>query len=93
MDRESDNFTAELLLKQLGTLVAEPGTTAAGRRLVRSTLADAGVPLAGVRIVDGSGLSLLDRAHGARARRRSCVPPGATPSCGRRSSPRSRSPA
>ncbi len=61
MDRQSDNFTAELMLKQLGTLVAEPGTTAAGAAFVRSTLADAGVPLAGVRIVDGSGLSLLDR--------------------------------
>ncbi len=61
MDRESDNFTAELLLKQLGTLVGNPGTTAAGAAYVSSTLADAGVPLAGVRIVDGSGLSLLDR--------------------------------
>jgi D-alanyl-D-alanine carboxypeptidase/D-alanyl-D-alanine-endopeptidase (penicillin-binding protein 4) len=61
MDRQSDNFTAELMLKQLGTLVAEPGTTAAGAAFVRSTLADADVPLAGVRIVDGSGLSLLDR--------------------------------
>ena len=38
-----------------------PGTTAAGAAFVASTLADAGVPLAGVRIVDGSGLSLLDR--------------------------------
>jgi D-alanyl-D-alanine carboxypeptidase/D-alanyl-D-alanine-endopeptidase (penicillin-binding protein 4) len=61
MDHESDNFTAELILKQLGTLVAEQGTTAAGAAFVRSTLVDAGVPLAGVRIVDGSGLSLLDR--------------------------------
>ena len=61
MDRASDNFTAELLLKQLGTLVVTPGTTAAGAAYVRSTLADAGVPLAGVRIADGSGLSLLDR--------------------------------
>jgi len=61
MDHESDNFMAELLLKQLGTLVASPGTTAAGAAYVRSVLADASVPLAGVRIVDGSGLSLLDR--------------------------------
>jgi D-alanyl-D-alanine carboxypeptidase/D-alanyl-D-alanine-endopeptidase (penicillin-binding protein 4) len=28
---------------------------------VRSTLAEAGIPLAGVRIADGSGLSALDR--------------------------------
>ncbi|HUK95005.1 MAG TPA: D-alanyl-D-alanine carboxypeptidase/D-alanyl-D-alanine-endopeptidase [Gaiellaceae bacterium] len=61
MDRASDNFTAELLLKQLGTLVASPGTTAAGASYVRSALADADIPLAGVRIADGSGLSLLDR--------------------------------
>jgi D-alanyl-D-alanine carboxypeptidase/D-alanyl-D-alanine-endopeptidase (penicillin-binding protein 4) len=62
MDRVSDNFTAELLLKQLGTLVAGRGTTAAGASFVAQTLAEAGIPLAGVRVVDGSGLSQLDRA-------------------------------
>ena len=61
MDLESDNFTAELLLKQLGALRAEPGTTAGGAAFVWQTLADTGIPLAGVRIADGSGLSLLDR--------------------------------
>jgi len=57
----SDNFTAELLLKQLGTLVAAQGTTAAGASFVAQTLGAAGIPTAGVRIVDGSGLSQLDR--------------------------------
>lgn len=61
MDRESDNFTAELLLKQLGALAADSGTSAAGARVVMQELASANVPLAGVRVVDGSGLSLLDR--------------------------------
>jgi D-alanyl-D-alanine carboxypeptidase/D-alanyl-D-alanine-endopeptidase (penicillin-binding protein 4) len=61
MDRVSDNFTAELVLKQLGTLLSEPGTTLRGAAYVSQTLTDAGVPLAGVRIVDGSGLSVLDR--------------------------------
>jgi serine-type D-Ala-D-Ala carboxypeptidase/endopeptidase (penicillin-binding protein 4) len=61
MDVESDNFTAELLLKQLGALVAGRGTTAAGAEVVRSVLADRAVPLANVRIADGSGLSSLDR--------------------------------
>ena len=61
MDRQSDNFTAELLLKQLGTEIATPGTTASGSAYVAQTLAEAGIPLAGVRIADGSGLSLLDR--------------------------------
>jgi serine-type D-Ala-D-Ala carboxypeptidase/endopeptidase (penicillin-binding protein 4) len=61
MDRQSDNFTAELLLKQLGTEIATPGTTASGATYVAQELAAAGIPLAGVRIADGSGLSLLDR--------------------------------
>ncbi len=58
---ESDNFAAEMLLKELGTTIAARGSTAAGARVVRSTLAEAGVPLRGVRIADGSGLSRFDR--------------------------------
>jgi D-alanyl-D-alanine carboxypeptidase/D-alanyl-D-alanine-endopeptidase (penicillin-binding protein 4) len=61
MDRDSDNFTAELLLKQLGALASDNGSTAAGAAEVTHVLAAAGVPMAGVRIVDGSGLSQLDR--------------------------------
>jgi serine-type D-Ala-D-Ala carboxypeptidase/endopeptidase (penicillin-binding protein 4) len=61
MDRESDNFTAEMLLKQLGAAEASRGTSAAGAAVVSQALAAAGVPLEGVRIVDGSGLSELDR--------------------------------
>jgi serine-type D-Ala-D-Ala carboxypeptidase/endopeptidase (penicillin-binding protein 4) len=61
MDRVSDNFTAELVLKQLGTLGGEQGTTARGAASVSQALTNAQVPLGGVRIVDGSGLSVLDR--------------------------------
>jgi D-alanyl-D-alanine carboxypeptidase/D-alanyl-D-alanine-endopeptidase (penicillin-binding protein 4) len=61
MDRESDNFTAEMLLKQLGLNELYRGTSAAGAAVVMQTLTAAGVPMAGVRIVDGSGLSRLDR--------------------------------
>ena len=61
MDRESDNFTAELLLKQLGAVVLDRGTSAAGASVVMQSLSEAGVPMTGVRIVDGSGLSRLDR--------------------------------
>jgi serine-type D-Ala-D-Ala carboxypeptidase/endopeptidase (penicillin-binding protein 4) len=61
MDKESDNFTAELVLKQLGAVVLDRGTSAAGASVVMQTLAEAGVPVTGVRIVDGSGLSQLDR--------------------------------
>jgi DNA-binding transcriptional LysR family regulator len=52
MDRESDNYTAELVLKTLGAEVLGKGTTAAGAAIVRSTLAEAGIPLGGVRIVE-----------------------------------------
>jgi len=61
MDRESDNFIAEELLKAIGAEAGDGGTTAAGAAVVRRDLTAAGIPLAGVRIVDGSGLSLADR--------------------------------
>jgi PBP4 family serine-type D-alanyl-D-alanine carboxypeptidase len=61
MDTVSDNFEAEMLLKELGAVQADAGTSAAGAGVVTGLLAQAGVPLAGVRIVDGSGLSPLDR--------------------------------
>ncbi len=61
MGRESDNYTAEVLLKHLGALYADKGSTAAGARVVRDSLAAAQIPLIGVRIADGSGLSNLDR--------------------------------
>ena len=61
MNRESDNFAAEMLLKQIGAAVGAGGSTAAGAAVVRDELVAAGVPTTGVRIVDGSGLSRLDR--------------------------------
>jgi len=61
MDRASDNYSAELLLKQIGAYDNNRGTTANGAAAVKGVLADAGVPLAGVRIADGSGLSQIDR--------------------------------
>lgn len=61
MDHSSDNFIAEMLLKDLGAERGLGGTTAAGAIVVRQALQAAGIPLTGVRIVDGSGLSLLDR--------------------------------
>ena len=61
MDVESDNHIAELLLKQLGAVVGHAGSTAAGAAVARAALAEHQVPLAGVRIADGSGLSSLDR--------------------------------
>ena len=61
MDQQSDNFTAEMLLKQLGLLQAEQGSTVAGAQTVMRLLGADGIPLQGVRFADGSGLSLFDR--------------------------------
>ena len=61
MNHESDNFTAEMLLKQVGAVVEGRGTTAAGAKAVLATLAQTGIPTQGVRLADGSGLSSLDR--------------------------------
>ena len=61
MNRDSDNFVAEMLLKELGASVARTGSTAVGAEVVRQALLEAGISLAGVRIADGSGLSPLDR--------------------------------
>jgi D-alanyl-D-alanine carboxypeptidase/D-alanyl-D-alanine-endopeptidase (penicillin-binding protein 4) len=61
MDHESDNFTAELLLKQLGAGFGDQGSSATGATVIRELFVDQQIPLAGVRIVDGSGLSRFDR--------------------------------
>jgi serine-type D-Ala-D-Ala carboxypeptidase/endopeptidase (penicillin-binding protein 4) len=62
MNADSDNFVAEMILKQLGATVAEPASTAAGANVVRETLARTAIPLGGVRVADGSGLSRYDRS-------------------------------
>ena len=61
MDLVSDNFYAEMLLKQLGARIRGVGSTAAGARVVRAELRRHGVTMRGVRIADGSGLSRYDR--------------------------------
>jgi D-alanyl-D-alanine carboxypeptidase/D-alanyl-D-alanine-endopeptidase (penicillin-binding protein 4) len=54
----SDNFLAEMLVKDLGASFGGAGTTSAGVAVVRAQLASFGVH---PRIVDGSGLSRADR--------------------------------
>jgi serine-type D-Ala-D-Ala carboxypeptidase/endopeptidase (penicillin-binding protein 4) len=61
MDHWSDNFTAEMVLKTIGYKTLGQGTTAAGAAVTRRDLMTAGIPVAGVRIADGSGLSRDDR--------------------------------
>lgn len=54
----SNNFAAEMLLKELGASYRHPASTAAGADVARDTLDSFGVR---PRIVDGSGLSRHDR--------------------------------
>lgn len=53
----SDNNTAELVLKEIGLASDGKGTTVLGLTKVMSTLQEWGIPLDGVTLVDGSGLS------------------------------------
>jgi D-alanyl-D-alanine carboxypeptidase/D-alanyl-D-alanine-endopeptidase (penicillin-binding protein 4) len=57
----SDNNTAELLLKELGLVKGGAGTRDAGIGVVTETLAGWGLPMTGVVMADGSGLSNDDR--------------------------------
>lgn len=61
MDVESDNHIAELLLKQLGAVDEGTGSSAAGAEVALRIMHEASIPVAGVRIVDGSGLSPRNR--------------------------------
>jgi len=65
MNHESDNFYAEMLLKQLVAATGRVGTSAGGARVVVDAMRNAAIPVAGVRMVDGSGLSRLDRLTAA----------------------------
>ena len=61
MDKTSDNFIAEMLVKGLGRDFGAGGTTAAGVKVARDYLSSIGVPVAQTRLHDGSGLSYKDR--------------------------------
>jgi D-alanyl-D-alanine carboxypeptidase/D-alanyl-D-alanine-endopeptidase (penicillin-binding protein 4) len=57
----SDNTTAELVTKELGAAFGGAGTTATGVEVMRSTLAEMGMPMDGVMLADGSGLADVNR--------------------------------
>lgn len=61
MNKESDNFFAEMLLKGLGKDFRGEGTTAAGLEESEAALAAVGVPADWYELEDGSGLSYDDR--------------------------------
>jgi len=69
MNKHSNNFMAETLLKTLGAeLQGTPGTTRKGLEVVRGYLERIGVSTGNLTLVDGSGL-----AHDNRATARSLV--------------------
>ena len=58
MNKNSNNFMAEMIVKTLGAQFVEtPGTTAGGLEVIRNYLAGLGLDLTGARLADGSGLS------------------------------------
>jgi len=61
MDKESDNFFAEMLLKGLGKDLYGTGSTLGGVPALEETLRASGMTPAKYRVQDGSGLSYGDR--------------------------------
>lgn len=57
----SDNNTAEMMLKEIGLKASGSGTREAGAAAVASTLASWGIDTNGLVVADGSGLSSDDR--------------------------------
>jgi len=57
----SDNVTAELLLKEIGHAVTGVGSTSAGVSVISERIASWGVPIDGLALSDGSGLSVDNR--------------------------------
>jgi D-alanyl-D-alanine carboxypeptidase/D-alanyl-D-alanine-endopeptidase (penicillin-binding protein 4) len=57
----SDNDTAEMLFRQVAVARGLPATWAGARRALTQALTELRIPLTGVRVIDGSGLSLEGR--------------------------------
>lgn len=62
MLRASDDWIAELVVRAIDKAAGGPGTTAGGTAVVLRDAAGNKIPMNGVVMVDGSGLSRLDRA-------------------------------
>lgn len=60
VNKESQNLHAELLLDEVGRARGREGSRAEGLEQLGRFLAEAGVPLEEVQLVDASGLSVLD---------------------------------
>lgn len=57
----SDNTTAELVVREIGVNARGQGTTAEGLAAIREVLVSKSIPLEGFTQVDGSGLDLTNR--------------------------------
>ncbi len=57
INKHSQNFFAEQVLKTLGAMFEDGGAFDEGAEVVRDMLEDLDLPMAGLRIFDGSGLS------------------------------------
>jgi D-alanyl-D-alanine carboxypeptidase/D-alanyl-D-alanine-endopeptidase (penicillin-binding protein 4) len=62
MLRESDNTAAELVVRELGAAERHDGSTPAGTQAVIEALGGAKLPTSGLRLGDGSGLEVTNRA-------------------------------
>ncbi len=62
MLEESDNGTAELLTKEIGSHRGGEGSTAAGTARIRERAVELGLPAEGTLLADGSGLDRGNRA-------------------------------
>jgi D-alanyl-D-alanine carboxypeptidase/D-alanyl-D-alanine-endopeptidase (penicillin-binding protein 4) len=60
INKESQNLHAEMLLTEVGRRYGREGSRAAGLEELTRFLGEAGVPSSEVRLVDASGLSMLD---------------------------------
>ncbi len=62
LNKISNNFIAEQILKTMGAEIeGPPGTHAKGLLVVKETLVEKGIPISGLKMYDGSGLSPLNR--------------------------------
>jgi D-alanyl-D-alanine carboxypeptidase/D-alanyl-D-alanine-endopeptidase (penicillin-binding protein 4) len=57
----SDNNTAELMVKEIGLAASGAGTRVAGLEVIADTIAEWGIDVTGLALGDGSGLSLDNR--------------------------------
>jgi len=57
----SDNETAESAMKEIGLSTSDQGSFEAGAAGLTQLLSDAGVPIDGVQVVDGTGLTTEDQ--------------------------------